>query len=337
MDESIKNLLHNVDLANQSINKMPDVIKVIGEENIPKAVYRFLFSKTHSPYIKEFSPNDIDAPSPSPSKGTKLSAAKKGLSAAVSYTDVGMDLGFPFISSQSVLSYNNDSKPYHMVKQLEKENRSCVVYVEVKNAMLENTNFLKGISKLHNLRHISLTNIGLSSIPKALYKLPKSVTYLDFSKNEINDISQKVKWSSLQGLNLSYNTLKSWPEVINIVAMPSITYLSLEFNKLEKNIPDSTFKIPNLTYLNLAYCSLDEFPQIISSIDTLRILDLSGNKKIKDLKFYELGIHKCLKLLNICNLSSPMDPPEHGRDPPIIFAYNCPFALTGDELGPIYM
>eukprot|EP01065_Artemidia_motanka_P006218 TRINITY_DN1304_c0_g2_i3.p1 TRINITY_DN1304_c0_g2~~TRINITY_DN1304_c0_g2_i3.p1 ORF type:complete len:844 (+),score=240.51 TRINITY_DN1304_c0_g2_i3:117-2648(+) len=160
------------------------------------------------------------------------------------------------------------------------------------------------LSPLHSKYRPTL--LGGEKDGQGLYKVPESREYLnlscedrtewplfsnvhvvkrlDLSSNKLSTIrahpmSSLERWSNLEVLNVSANSLREVPKIFR--ELPSLTSLDMAGNPLRRDDPCGVLpKLPRLQVLSLADCNLDAVPKGVAACTTLTDLDLSGNRRI---------------------------------------------------------
>jgi Leucine-rich repeat (LRR) protein len=161
----------------------------------------------------------------------------------------------------------SNGKPGTMISDLSPISNNTTI--EVLSIHSSNVKDLTQIMACTSLTHLSLTDSLLTSIP-----LFTSVAYVDFSHNQLKDISPLRYIASVVHLNLSYNEIDS---IECLRDNRTITNLRLDGNPITSIEPlrgNST-----LIALNLDWCEL------IDSIECLR-----NNRSITDLHIESSGV-----------------------------------------------
>jgi Leucine-rich repeat (LRR) protein len=181
------------------------------------------------------------------------------------------------------------------------------------------------IGNLTELRELIAFDNSLKQIPPTLTSCERLHT-LELQNNRIDafltegpDAARMQRLHNLSRLILSSNRLHMLPN--SFAEMTSLTFLDLKKNQLE-SLP--SFKAMNrLTYLDISQNSLESFPQLPtdSSLDRLHM----NNNRIKSINLaellnlkdsltelhihdnqlseipYDIGLMRCMKLLDVCN------------------------------------
>ncbi|GAB4845726.1 hypothetical protein Ancab_039129 [Ancistrocladus abbreviatus] len=139
--------------------------------------------------------------------------------------------------------------------------------------------FVATLARLTSLRVLSLVSLGIwGSLPDKIHRL-SSLEYLDLSSNFLyGSVPPKIStMGQLQTLILDGNffndTLPAW-----FGSLSNLTTLSLTNNQFKGTLPSSIGRINTLTSLALSNNEISgELPDL-SSLSSLRMLDMSGNK-----------------------------------------------------------
>ncbi len=166
---------------------------------------------------------------------------------------------------------------------------------------------------IHNLRYLSLANLGLTELPDLSDFI--SLVNLDLSGNPIQDISGLEGHSTLTGLDISRTQVEALPNIPLLAKLwmdqnpqikdigvlensQTLTVLSLGFGSVEK-LP----MMPNLTELDITETPVKDIA-VLKNCYSLQILRL-GNSAVEDYSvFKELS---SLSVLDIGNERKPMD------------------------------
>lgn len=139
--------------------------------------------------------------------------------------------------------------------------------------------FFTTLARLNNLRVLSLVSLGIwGPIPDKIHRL-YSLEYLDLSSNFLfgsvpPKISEMVKLQTLlMDNNFLNGTVPSWFD-----SLVNLSILSLNNNHLTGPLPSSVQKITSLTSLTVANNDISGKLLDLSSLNSLSVLDLSGNK-----------------------------------------------------------
>ncbi|WP_341224569.1 hypothetical protein [uncultured Arcticibacterium sp.] len=158
---------------------------------------------------------------------------------------------------------------------------------------------LENKDTLGTLRNLDLSNLGLTKIPKAVYKC-KNLEKLDLSNNALKKIPRRL-WSlkKLKTVTLTKNLLKD--KSIKTKRQDSLSLLNLQFNRITKmpkslrkfgglndlflgnnylsNFHNQKFKkLPPIKNLNLYNGGLKAFPKNIGAFIYLQELDVYYNE-----------------------------------------------------------
>jgi small GTP-binding protein len=160
------------------------------------------------------------------------------------------------------------------------------------------------VAKSNNLRIISFSKLGLTSLPDELWEL-ENLERLMLPRNNLTKIPDEIiKLKRLKSININRNYVKDISS--NITKLQNLTQLTISRNELTE-VPEVLLKIPNLLGLNLSKNNLSDFPDIDFNSNNLKSLDLSGNifektpnsiSSFKNLERLRLGRNK-LKDINI--------------------------------------
>ncbi|KAL5543948.1 hypothetical protein UlMin_007732 [Ulmus minor] len=139
--------------------------------------------------------------------------------------------------------------------------------------------FFTTLARLNSLRILSLVSLGIwGPIPDKVHRL-SSLEYLDLSSNFLfGSIPPKISTMvKLQTLALDNNFLNDTiPSSFN--SLVDLRILSLRNNQLQGPFPSSIGNLKTLTNLTISNNDISgELPDI-SSLNSLNMLDLSGNK-----------------------------------------------------------
>ncbi|GMH01162.1 hypothetical protein Nepgr_003001 [Nepenthes gracilis] len=139
--------------------------------------------------------------------------------------------------------------------------------------------FVATLARLTSLRVLSLVSLGIyGSLPNKIHRL-SSLEYLDLSSNFFYGSippriasMMEIKTLILDG-NFFNDTVPDW-----FCSLSNLTVLSLMDNRLKGPLPSSIRRIGTLTSLALSNNEITgELPDL-SSLSSLRVLNLSGNK-----------------------------------------------------------
>ena len=205
------------------------------------------------------------------------------------------------LTTDSVLGPNCDLPLEEIMENIDKSNRKKIVFFDFSKRSLNNFKFFQSTKRFTLLHSLSLNDVGLIEIPKELSKIPKNLKFLDLSFNNIQSFPKKLKWISLEGLNLGQNKIETWPSILDSTTLPNLNTLIISFNPIFI-FPDLILPFAKLQYLDISYCSLLNFPIIINKINTLRYLDISGNFNLKGFSLSIIENLTQLKYLNINNI-----------------------------------
>ena len=140
---------------------------------------------------------------------------------------------------------------------------------------------------------IILNCCNIILITPEIYKF-KNLTKLYLGNNKIYKIEAHffLNLSQLQELDLSYNDLRTIPEIISLLS--KLKKLYLNGNKLY-SLPESIYYIPELEYLNVSNNRLFKISKHIYKSKQLHTLNVSYNK----ITTLPLQIIKCKNLHHI--------------------------------------
>ncbi|KAF5460036.1 hypothetical protein F2P56_019935 [Juglans regia] len=170
---------------------------------------------------------------------------------------------------------------------------------------------LATLARLTSLRVLSLVSLGIwGPLPDKIHRL-SSVEHLDLSSNFLfGSIPYKIcTMVKLQTLKLDDNffntSLPTWFD-----SLSNLTVLSLRNNQLKGPFPSSILSIPTLTDLIISSNDMSgELPHL-SSLNRLRVLDLSANKLHSVLPQMPKGV--VMVFLNNNSFSGKI-PEQYGR------------------------
>jgi len=133
--------------------------------------------------------------------------------------------------------------------------------------------FEQGMTQLHTLW---IKRCELSEVDESIGVL-RSLTDVDFSENNIQDISFKVfrHLKKLETINLCRNQLYNLPEEIGTI--PMLKELNVDMNRIE-TLPESFTKLKGLTVFSCSMNKLREVPHKLGLLLNLRVLNLEGNQ-----------------------------------------------------------
>ena len=105
----------------------------------------------------------------------------------------------------------------------------------------------------------------------------KSLTYLDFSGNDLKEIPESIsKLTSLEYLDLLENRLTKVPEAICNIT--TLNYLDLTGNEDLQEIPESITNLTSLNTMGLSFTRLREIPESITRLTSLKSFNFAGNE-----------------------------------------------------------
>ena len=149
---------------------------------------------------------------------------------------------------------------------------------------------LATIGQLINLKRLTLSNCGISSI--SVFSHMNQLEYLDLSKNTIRNLSVIANMQELEELYLNNNAVT---DLSNLATLTKLRVLDVSYNSLKS--VDPIHSATALTYLNFSHNSVAQI-QTLSSL--LELIELNaGYNTISDIA----AISTCVKLeiLNISN------------------------------------
>lgn len=155
------------------------------------------------------------------------------------------------------------------------------------------TNSCKISSKIWSLPHLTqlhLTQCNLKRIPEALVNLKKTLTILDVSNNQIEQIHSTffLQMHGLKTLNLNHNRLTLIP--FEIAFCRSLVSLDISYNLITK-LPFTFCTLSKMRELNVSHNQLDHLDHALIHPPTkskkgnflsLNTFDFSGNKNKDD-------------------------------------------------------
>ncbi|XP_031640375.1 leucine-rich repeats and immunoglobulin-like domains protein 1 [Contarinia nasturtii] len=180
-----------------------------------------------------------------------------------------------------------------------------------------------------NLKLLNLKGNKLTTIPYSAFALAKSLEELDLSGNLIATIDSMAfnGLSNLKRLDLSFNRL-ALIDAFTFYGLPNLLMLDLNHNKI-KTIGDGTFNLPKLQILNCNYNDVKLLPDhlfgllpkqsppltyvdfgenklthigaSLYSLNELKFLNLTSNKKIDDINLEALAQLPKLEILLLTN------------------------------------
>lgn len=134
------------------------------------------------------------------------------------------------------------------------------------------------IAKKNNLKVISFSKLGLTSLPEELWEL-ENLEKLMLPRNQLTSIPDEIiKLKKLQSINVNRNNIKTISN--NIALLPNLKQFTISRNDLIE-IPTILLKITSLHGLNLSRNNLSEFPSDEILMNNLISLDLSLNNFLK--------------------------------------------------------
>ncbi|KAL6287188.1 hypothetical protein ACE6H2_011578 [Prunus campanulata] len=150
--------------------------------------------------------------------------------------------------------------------------------------------------RLVHLQRLDLSDnhFNFSEIPSRFGQDLSSLTYLNLSNSLFyGQIPSEISMlSKLSTLDLSYNSLKLYPDITplkltkgNMISLvqnlTNIKQLHLSQVDIFSTVPDILVNASSLTSLQLGYCKFDgEFPVGIFHLPNLEVLDVKGNPKL---------------------------------------------------------
>ena len=136
------------------------------------------------------------------------------------------------------------------------------------------TEFPVSITSAKQLSSLSLGNNRISEIPVEIEQL-NSLETLSLMQNQLESVPVALFALPLTGLNLSYNQLKSIPNLVSKAT--KLETLSLAANNLTE-LPASVGKLLALESLDLRYNQLQSLPVEICDLPSLKYLALATNQ-----------------------------------------------------------
>lgn len=157
----------------------------------------------------------------------------------------------------------------------------------------------EGLNDFNRAIRVDLSKNKIKDIRDTAFLEMGQMKFLNLSGNYIesfNEKSFKIRYSTLQELDASYNKLRKLGGEFNII--PDLKVLHLQYNYLT-NIPDDALKnVKNLTYLNLQHNLLTSVGSSFQGLGNLLTLDLTYNY-FKKLTKYDVNGLISLVNLNI--------------------------------------
>ncbi len=133
---------------------------------------------------------------------------------------------------------------------------------------------VKPLKRLKRLYDLNLYEVGLTSIPKKIWKL-KHLTILDLYHNELSTLPRQMgKMKRLEQLAVANNNLTELPK--ELAKLPRLAILFAHHNKLTQ-LPGEMAHLTNLRLLDIGTNQFSELPPVILSLPDLEDLDLSKN------------------------------------------------------------
>ncbi|MCH5597191.1 leucine-rich repeat domain-containing protein [Niabella ginsengisoli] len=131
------------------------------------------------------------------------------------------------------------------------------------------------LTKMPNLKYLTLTGGSLSMIPPEIYKL-KNLRSLTISGNKLKIIPKDItRLQNLERLSINNAGLREIPKWVTKVKY--LKSLDLSENDIHLIGDDTRFN-PSLQYLNLSYNQLNELPKSISQLKKLSRLNIRNNR-----------------------------------------------------------
>eukprot|EP01103_Thecamoeba_quadrilineata_P020584 TRINITY_DN891_c0_g1_i2.p1 TRINITY_DN891_c0_g1~~TRINITY_DN891_c0_g1_i2.p1 ORF type:complete len:1013 (+),score=222.24 TRINITY_DN891_c0_g1_i2:147-3185(+) len=137
------------------------------------------------------------------------------------------------------------------------------------------------ISKLTSLHELILNDNLIDHIPAEIFRSLQLLRQLDVSHNRLQQLHEDLGGiSTLVGINLSCNLLRTLPDNLLGKGLPSLTEFLVGNNLLEDVPLERLYKNTNLQSLFLGYNRLTHFPlpPLLSSLPRLQVLNISGNR-----------------------------------------------------------
>jgi Leucine-rich repeat (LRR) protein len=131
------------------------------------------------------------------------------------------------------------------------------------------------ITNLNKLKMLVLIDLPIDHIQEEIFNLNTiEIFYLMYCTN-IKEIPKSIKQlESLEGLNLSYNSLKSIPKVIGKIK--TLKELDLSNNQLT-SLPNEIGRLKDLETLTISNNHLSNLPNSIGDLVSLKTLYLNDN------------------------------------------------------------
>ena len=128
------------------------------------------------------------------------------------------------------------------------------------------------LSKFTNLKKVNFEDLKLKSVPREIKGL-ENISDLNLMSNQV-DFSEITGFKNLEKLNLSDNKISNIEGIENL---SKLNKLELNFNEINE-IPDNLNKLQSLEILDLTGNKLSEISKGISELKNLKVLNLSINK-----------------------------------------------------------
>lgn len=131
-----------------------------------------------------------------------------------------------------------------------------------------------GLKQLTFLKKLSLTGMGLTEIPEAVFAFPNLVK-LDLSDNALQEVDQRIRiFTNLEELDLSGNFIASLPDQIGDLG--KLKRVRLARNALQ-NLPDHFGELKQMRRLDLSDNAFRYVPMTILNFEKMTRLDMSDN------------------------------------------------------------
>jgi len=168
-------------------------------------------------------------------------------------------------------------------------------------------NWPENLGSLENLKILDLSyfrsidtdfaNLPELVLPKSIGNLKKLERFIAVS-NQMKKLPDEVGGlTSLQDLDLGYNSLTDLPEHFGL--LKNLKKLNLQQNQFTE-LPKAISGLENLQDLNLNFCLIEKIPSVIGNLKSLKTLGLAGNKISSDFKklysipnLEELNVYEC--------------------------------------------
>jgi len=188
------------------------------------------------------------------------------------------------------------------IGNIEKADRKGYHWFDLSHRMIVSYKFADSLKSFDHLHTLSLSDVGMTEIPKQLLKLPKCLRYLDLSSNGISTFPQKMKWKYIEGLNISNNSFSLWPDYVSPDNFQHLQYLLMAHNQIEC-IPDFPTSFPQILGIDISFNNLKELSAFILKLTTLKYLDISNNHNLKNISIKSFENMSVLRILNVIGIT----------------------------------